>query len=334
MILDELLFSKINIIGKSILDDCGLSSTPQNIEEMEVFLKELKSSIDKNDFKGILIANILFSFVSNISVRDRNTTARTFEDIFSSLFGCTCTDGHLRNNPTVTPNILAYDRYCLNENWKISTDLAGNKREKTDLVIDNYDISLKTLKGVAYDINNNVLDNSFNSELNIGSFSYRALLKGIIPDKDLQSLSDRKSGLGSGSQLRKNIFSPILALNKQDEFYLKLKDFLTYVYEDDIYIVLKSHYRIDFILIPNDSFIKTMLELYKTHEDEFEKVFYRWENNNLRINWKNLLYYMTLFGYEYSNIKINLRNINTNQKLDTMKLLIQKDIEDYLKSNL
>lgn len=193
MILDSILFSKIKIIGNSLLEECNLHSLPNNIDDMKIFLLKLKHSIDSNEFKGVLIADILFSFVSSIHVRDRNTTARTFEDIFSSLFGCNCTDGHLRNNPVVSDNILAYDKYCNNENWKISTDLSGNKREKTDLIIGNYNISLKTLKGIAYDSNNTIIDNSINSELNAGSFSYRALFKGIIPDADLISLSDRKS---------------------------------------------------------------------------------------------------------------------------------------------
>ena len=193
---------------------------------------------------------------------------------------------------------------------------------------------MKTLKGVAYDKNNTIIDSSFNSELNVGSFSYRALLKGIIPDSELQSLSDRKSGLGSGSQLRKNIFNPILNNKKKNEFYIKLKDFLTYVYEDDIYIVLKSHYRIDFILIPNKSFITAILKLYKEQEHNFEKVFYRWENNNLRLNWKKLLYYIKEFNLEFFRININLNKINSNSKFNTIKNLIKKDIHDYLDKNI
>ncbi|MEI3395734.1 MAG: hypothetical protein V8R82_08670 [Clostridia bacterium] len=334
MILDSLLFSNINVIGKALLNEAGLKNTPQNIYEMKIFLEYLNNSINSNDFKGIVIANVLFSFVSNINVRDRNTTARTFEDIFSSLFNCTCTDGFLRNNPIPPQNILKYDSICSNENWKISTDLSGNKREKTDLIIDKYNISLKTLKGIAYDIDGKVIDSSFNSELNVGSFSYRALLKGIIPDKDLQSLSDRKSGLGSGSQLRANIFNPIIKNQKKNDFYIKLKDFLSYVYEDDFYIVLKSNYRIDFILIPNKTFINTILKLYKDQEPNFEKVFYRWENNNLRLNWKNLLYYIEKFNFEYFRINICLNKINDNLEFNIMKKLLETNIRDYLEKNI
>lgn len=334
MILDSLLFSNINVIGESLLNEAGLQNTPQNIYEMKTFLEYLNTSIEANDFKGILVANILFSFVSNIDVRDRNTTARTFEDIFSSLFGCTCTDGFLRNNPLPTQTILNYDSVCSNEDWKISTDLSGNKREKTDLVIDNYNISLKTLKGMAYDKDGRIIDRSDNSELNVGSFSYRALLKGIISDEALQSLSDRKSGLGSGSQLRENIFNPILANNKKDAFYAKLKDFLNYVYEDDVYIVFKSHYRIDFILIPNQTFINTLLKLYNEQENNFEKVFYRWENNNLRLNCKKLLYYIQQFDLECFRININLNKINDNADFNLMKETLENNLRECLENNI
>ena len=334
MILDSLLFSNINIIGKSLLQEAGLDGIPQNIYEMKTFLTHLNRSIEANDFKGIVIANILFSFVSSIDVRDRNTTARTFEDIFSALFGCKCTDGFLRNNPKPTQTILDYDSVCSGENWKISADLSGNKREKTDLRIEKYDISLKTLQGMAYDINGKIIDRRFNAELNVGSFSYRALLKGIIPDKELQSLSDRKSGLGSGTQLRNNIFNPILKNNKKDLFYKKLKDFLTYVYEDDVYIVLKSHYRIDFILIPNKTFIDSILKLYKEQEYNFEKVFYRWENNNLRLQWKNLLRCIEEFKLEYFIINIDLSKINNNNRFNDMKKLLEKSIREYLENNI
>lgn len=140
--------------------------------------------------------------------------------------------------------------------------------------------------------------------------------------------------MGSGSQLRENIFNPILENNKKDDFYVKLKDFLTYVYEDDLYIVLKSNYRIDFILIPNQTFINTILELYDKHENNFEKVFYRWENNNLRLNWINLLYYIEKFNLEYFRININLNNISKNREFNVMKNLLESNIHDYLEKNI
>ncbi|MBR2704352.1 MAG: hypothetical protein IKE91_02675 [Clostridia bacterium] len=334
MILDSLLFSNLDIIGKKLLQEAGLKGTPRNIYEMKIFLEYLNTSITSNDFKSIVIANILFSFVSDIKVRDRNTTARTFEDFFSALFGEESTDASSRINPEPADDIQKFDYLCNGLDWKISTDLAGNKREKTDLFIKDYGISLKTLKGQVYNIDGTIVDNDVNSELNIGSLSYRALLKGIISDEKLNTLSDRKSGLGSARQLRDNIFNPILELGKQNEFYERLNLFMNYVYEDDVYIVLKSHYRIDFILIPNKTFLTAIYKIYKEKENTFEKVFYRWENNNLRLNWIVLLRYIREFDLEYFRININLNNINKNPDFNLMKDVLENDIRNYLEKNI
>lgn len=334
MILDSLLFSNIDVIGKKLLQEAGLKETPQNIYEMKKFLEHLNTSIELNDFKGIVIANILFSFVSDIKVRDRNTTARIFEDIFSALFGEHSTDTSSRNNPKPTEELKKLDYLCNGLDWNISSDLAGNKREKTDLYIKDYEISLKTLKGPVYTIDGTIVDTDVNGELNIGSLSYRALLKGILSDEKLNALSDRKSGLGSARQLRENIFNPILESGKQDKFYERLKTFMNYVYEDDIYIVLKSHYRIDFILIPNKTFLNAIYKTYKEKENIFEKVFYRWENNNLRLNWIALLNCIKEFDLEYFRININLSNINKNLEFNLMKNMLETNIRKYLEKNI
>ncbi|WP_069648954.1 hypothetical protein [Caloranaerobacter ferrireducens] len=334
MLLDKILLSKVNIIGKTLLERAGLIDYPRNIEEMFTFLQTLKESIDKNEFEGALIANILFSFVSNKEIRDRNTTPRIFEDIFSALFAQTPSDKKTRSNPKSTPQIMALDSLCKNEDWKISSDLSGNKREKADLILGNYSISLKTLKGPIIGSNNEVLDNSFNNELNIGSFSYRALLKGILSDEEIIQLSDRKGGLGSGKQLRKNIFDPIKNKSKQNDFLNRLKLFLEYVYEEDVYIILKSHYRIDFFLIPNSSFVKSLIYAYEYSEPSFEKIFYRWENNNLRIRWKDMLTVMDNNKLPYYEISINLENSFNNKELKNFLNDLSKQIENYINTHI
>ena len=157
MILDKLLLQNTSSIGKSLLQKAGLESTPKNINEMHLFLEATKKSIESNEFEGALLGNILFSFVSSTEVRDRNVTSRVFEDIFAGLFNEKCTDKTQRSNPSVIQDILNLDTLCKNEDWLISTDLAGNKREKSDLELGNYSISLKTLKGKVYDINDNII---------------------------------------------------------------------------------------------------------------------------------------------------------------------------------
>lgn len=331
MILDRILLSKINIIGKSFLKETNIEEYPHNINEMVRFLNTLKNSINNNEFEGVLIGNILFSFVSDMRIRDRNTTSRVFEDIFSALFSQESSDTSTRSNPKSIPEIIALDTLCKNNDWLISTDLAGNKREKADLILGDYNISLKTLKGPAFGPNGEVLDSSSNDELNAGSLSFRALLKGILSDDEISMLGDRKSGLGSGRQLRKNVFNPILSKSKKSEFQNRLSLYLNYVYEEDVYIVLKSHFRIDFYLIPNESFVNSILLTYIHDESNFEKIFYRWENNNLRLRWRNMILAMDKYNLPYTIIRINLKNSFLNHELKKFKEDLGIMIEDYIK---
>ncbi|WP_016839652.1 hypothetical protein [Ureibacillus thermosphaericus] len=330
MILDKILLSKIDIIGKDLLKRANIKDYPKNIDEMYQFLSILKNSIDNNEFEGVLIGNILFSFVSDKDIRDRNTTSRIFEDIFSALFSKKSSDKSNRINPPSTYKIIALDKLCINDDWKISTDLSGNKREKADLILGEYKISLKTLKGPIINEKNEIYDSNYNKEVNVGSFSYRALLKGILTDEEIRQLGDRKSGLGSGKQLRENVFNPIKKKSKQKEFLQRLKLFLEYVYEEDIYIILKSHFRIDFYLIPNKSFINSLVKTYDNEETEFERIFYRWENNNLRLNWPNLLSKIEENKLPYYKIFINLNNSFNNKELTKFKKDLGDQIESYI----
>lgn len=330
MILDKILLKNINIVGKQLLNDSNLTGYPKDIDEMNTYLQTLKKCIEKEEFSGILIGNILYSFVSDIDVRDRNTTSRIFEDIFASLFNEKSTDIGKRSNPKITKEILSYDNFCNETNWKISNDLSGNKREKSDLSLGNYHISLKTLKGKAYNQFNQVIDNKLNGELNIGSLSYRALLKGVISDRDLDLIGDRKKGLGSGSQLRENVFDKILKYNGQEKFIKRLYHFLEYVYEEDIYIVLKSHYQMKFYLIPNKSFINTIVDTYKNDEKNFQSVFYRWENNNLRLNWQKLIQKMDTYGHSYKEINLDFSKCVDNPDFNEFKKKLDLSIESYL----
>lgn len=334
MILDKLLFNNISIIGTHIINELGLDSAPSNTEEMLKFLELIKKKIMLDDFEGSLIGKILYSFVSSEEVRDRHSTARTFEDIFSALFEETSTDSSKRTNPITTAEIEKFDVLTHTLDWNISGDLSGNKREKSDLNIGDYKISLKTLKGQCFGPNGVCTNNKDNPELNVGSFSYRALLIGIISDDDLNRLSDRKGGLGSGKQVRKYVLDPIKNNNNQKEFSNRLKLFLSYVYEEDIYIVLKSCYQIKFYLIPNESFVNTIIDTYDKDESYFEKIFYRWENNNLRIPWKNLLDNINKYGYDYEEINIDLAPCLINTKLLEFEKNISNKIEEFFKANI
>lgn len=316
MLLDKIVFLNLSVIGRSLLKKAKLNKYPESLSEMLVFLKNFKESLEDNDFDAVFLASILFNFVTSVEVRDRKTTSRVFEDIFSSLFETVATDNSYRTNPIVPNDILELDSLTQSYTWRISSDLAGNKREKADLSIGNYQISLKTLKGFIVDESKSLVDRSLNEELNIGSFSFRALFVGILSDDVLSNLSDRRGGLGSGSQIRREVLDPIKKMNKQIEFHNRLKLFLNYVYCEDVYIVLKSHLRITFYLIPNESFVSCLELLYIMDEPHFETVWYRWENNNLRIRWLKLIEYLDSYKLKYYMIDIDLHNSLSNVQLN------------------
>ena len=307
MILDKILIEQLPRLGYTLMRDCNIkNSSPENLDELKIFLERLKKGIESDEFESAIIGRVIYSFISSSEVRDRNTTSRNFEDIFSHLFSSKPTDTETRINPRVSAEILELDRLTVNENWQISKDLASNKREKIDVRLGNYGLSVKTLKGISFDINGKIVDKKSNNELNIGSFSYRALFKGIFPDEYLSTLGDRKSGLGSSKQIREKVLSPILEQEKKAIFFERFKLLFSYVYEEDIVIVIKSNFKILFYLIPNNSFVNTFFDAYDSESISFERIMNRWENNNLRISLINLFEIMDNFGYEKFLVEINL----------------------------
>lgn len=331
MILDKYLINQLETIGKRILDYAGLKSAPTNIQEMYTFLESFQKLSHLNDNAAALVCEILFSFVTSEEVRDRHTSPRDFEDIFCSLFGTISTDTVNKSNPLVENEIVKYDLYSENEDWNISTDLSGNKREKADVFIGDYALSLKTLKGKSINAHGIVTDNNFNKEINLGSFSYRALFKGILSDEQLTTLSDRKSGLGSGKQIRKNVLDPINYNKKNKLFLERLHTFFKYVYTDDLLILIKSNYRIVFYLIPNNSFVESICKLYEYDEGNFEKVWYRWENNNLRFQLNNFIENIKRFSLPIYEINIDLsvfeKNVAIREFNEKIFKCIQENIE-------
>ena len=346
MIFDRILFSKLNVIGESLLKKSDLRIHPQNIKEMYKFLSVVAISMDQCDFAASTLGNILYSFVSNIEVRDRLTTSRIFEDIFSNLFNIEPTDTRNRKNPEIPKFILKYDIYTINEGWKISTDLSMNKREKADIVLDDYLISLKTLKGTAYDENmsimpkiivdssgNEILNND-NDEVNVGSFSFRALLKGVLTDDELSLLGDRKKGLGSKSAFRTNVLDPIKKHGKEDQFATRLDEFMKYVYEEDLYIVLKGNYLMKIFLIPSEAFRQTIVKTYIEDNSYFEHIWTRRENNNLRMNWKQLMKKMKEYKFDYYEVVLKLNNAVKNKTIINLEKMVENYIDNLFTRNI
>ncbi|MBE7012961.1 MAG: hypothetical protein E7416_02670 [Ruminococcaceae bacterium] len=329
MLLDKYLIENLDLLGMKIMKKAGLNSTPHNLKQLYCFFETLKNEAEiKNSPSANMIYQILYSFVSSEDVRDRHTSPREFEDIFCSLFGTSCSDDKNRENPKPTDGILKYDIFTIEEDWNISSDLCGNKREKADASINGYNISLKTLKGKNYDEFGKIINRSVNNELNVGSFSFRALFKGILTDAELSKLGDRKSGLGSKKQIRDNVLIPIKQHKKTEAFLQRLKLFLSYVYEEDLVIVIKSNYLTDIYFIPNETFINVLYLLYKEKEDKFEEVWYRWENNNLRINLSKLFEYIKFFQLPYKKITLNLYSFKKIEKINNFNHILSNNIKN------
>lgn len=342
MIFDKILFDKLPAIGEYFIEKTNLEKSPKNVSEMNKFLLEIKNSINNSDFGGCLLGNILFSFVSDAKVRDRNTSARTFEDIFAKLFGETPEDENFKSSPNFKESIPPYLIKYINmksQGFSIIDDLNANRRKKTDILIRDYPISMKTQKGVAYDKQGNVINeylsdghqkNKQNDEINVGSFSYRALLVGLLDEDNYKSIGDRKKGLGSASQIKENILLPIERKGKKNEFCERLKDFLDYVYCDDLYVVFKGNFKITFYLIPNTSFKDALVKKASNEYHSFNRIFNRWESNNLRLNFPNLLKTMNEYKLSYYKVEIMLTNAVENEKIKAMESKFFSDLSSWI----
>lgn len=330
MVLDKVLFKKLNTFSKNLCNSYNIKE-PKSRDTLCTYLTTLENALELGEINSLFIGMTLYEFITSKDVRDRHTTARIFEDIFGELIGVIPTDTENRTNPETTDTIRKYDSLCSELNWKISTDLSSNKREKSDHKIDNYKLSIKTLKGKLYDINGNIEDNSFNGEINIGSLSHRAIFLGLTD----RPLTDRRGGLGSATQMTQ-LLNKLKQNGKFDEFKKRINNFVNYVYEDDILIIYKSGYKMDITLIPSETFVNAInIALSEKYEiTDFTKIWSRWENNNLRINYLPLMKVITEQNLKYYKFMLDLENVyKEKQFIDNIKIiynLIDEKIEDLL----
>ena len=330
MVLDKALFKKLNTFSNNLCK-CYNIEKPKNRQTLCNYFDTLEKGLKLGEINSLFIGMTLYEFITSKEVRDRHTTARIFEDIFGDLIGVKATDTENRSNPETTETIKKYDSLCNGLSWKVSTDLSSNKREKADHIIDNYKLSIKTLKGKLYDIDGNIEDSSFNGEINIGSLSHRALFLSITN----RSLTDRRGGLGSASQMTQ-LLNEIKNDGYFDEFKKRINDFVTYVYEDDLLIVFKSGYKMDITLIPSETFVtainKSLNPPYQI--TDFTKIWSRWENNNLRINYLPLMKVIEEQKLEYYKYVLDLDNVYKEKEfiknIEIIYSLIDKKIEDLL----
>ena len=103
-----------------------------------------------------------------------------------------------------------------------------------------------------------------------------------------------------------------------------------YVYADDVLIVIKSDYRINLYFIPNETFVKVICSLYENDEANFQDVWHRWENNNLRFKLTKFLYYIDHYKLPYKEITLSLASFKNNQKIK----IFNEKMDNTIKSEL
>ena len=94
--------------------------------------------------------------------------------------------------------------------------------------------------------------------------------------------------------------------------------------------MIKSNYQITFYLVPSNSFVESICTLYDNNEAEFQKVWYRWENNNLRFPLNNFINNIKKYNLTIREITIDLSLFEKNQAIKTFK----KNIEDAIRENI
>ena len=90
------------------------------------------------------------------------------------------------------------------------------------------------------------------------------------------------------------------------------------------------------VFIPYDTFDKAIIESLNQNDpiEEFTKIWYRWENNNLRIRFSSLMNMINKLNLYYDDITLNLENIFKNKEfmnnIKVLESLLDEKIEDLI----
>ncbi|MDN5109397.1 hypothetical protein PJV99_04545 [Aliarcobacter butzleri] len=307
MLKEEYEKELLKRITTEFMSQNGLTPQLNNISDIKNFFSKLsENQNNQNDKLSQYILTYIYYKFSEKEVRLRKVTSRDFEDFIGNIYNLVPTDSIAKSNPPISVEIeklhnefekrkeldvtikdLMLDKVLTKESgeekyWSIAGDLCKNKREKSDILESTTDedieISIKTLKG-------KIDGDNANTEINIGSLSYRSLFIDIFND----NLGDRKAGLGSGAQMYK-LLKQIEENQKLEDFKNRLKIFLDYLYgEDDFLIAYKSDKKMQIFFFEGKKLVNLLTKLLDKDIKLFSEIFYRWENNNLRIQINKLL---------------------------------------------
>jgi len=250
----------INDIDGFFPEEKGINRPAKNINDIINGLRLLHDKTKSKDFDALVITNYLFTNIASEAVRKRKATAREFEDFLAFFLNGVVTDEKIRANANINLGNPSGDQ-------EIDRYVISNRREKGDVEFNGYKISVKTLV-------------PSNLEMNWGSFAKEALFKGILEKTEYGS--ERKGGLGSGPQLIKNIFNPIIKKGIWEKFKSRFSFMINEIFKDDYIIFIKGGNYFEIFVIPNEK----IREIFKKHINKdphyLTKVFYRYEGHCIR----------------------------------------------------
>jgi len=256
----------IRVIRDYMVKKDEIPSLTNNIDDIYNFF-EFISNKGKDKFHSLYILNYLYNFIVSDEVSKRKTSARVFEDLLAILLNGVVTDNKSRKN--IKNDVPDYFKFTKDK-------IAGNKREKIDLLFNNsYGVSVKTLI-------------KSNKEINLGSFEKKVLFDGLDV---LEYLTERKSegglGLGSKSQLKK-LFEHLDRNNQYNEFRERLVNMFNFIFSDDMILAIKDNYSLELYFINGKEFTK-LIEKYSYNIDDLLTIINRWEGNSIRIDRDKLI---------------------------------------------
>jgi len=255
------LFS-IQIIRDYMSNKGLIQNKVKNIDEAYEFFEYLSTPKNGKKFNSLYILNYLHQYIVSDEVAKRKTSSRVFEDLLGILFNGEVADNAVRKNlHQEVPSIFEM----------VKDKMAGNKREKIDLIFDdNFGISLKTLL-------------KSNKEINLGSFEKKILFDGFdVVDKLQERKSEDKIGLGSKPQF-KNLLNLIKEKHHYDKFKDRFEKMFKFVFSDDIIFAIKDNNKLDLYFFSGVEFTDFIIDKLENIES-FLSVVNRWEGNSIRID--------------------------------------------------
>lgn len=258
----------IRLIRDYMVEKGQLTTTADSIDDMYNTFKFI-SEDGVNKFYSLYILNYLYNFIVSDEVAKRKTSARVFEDLLAIIFNGEITDTKLRKN--IQSDVPDYFGFTKDK-------IAGNKREKIDLLFDNtYGLSVKTL-----------MQN--NKEINLGSFEKKVLFDnfGVLNYlTERKTAKEIKMGLGSKPQLKK-LFEYLEENNQYEEFRERLVNMFNFIFSDDMILAIKDKTKLELYFIDGLEFTK-LIEENSYDIDELLTIINRWEGNSIRIDRTKLL---------------------------------------------